>query len=150
MLHRISARGYLEKDNKVLFIEYKDEFGIFYALPGGRQEVSEFLAETLVREFKEEVCLDVEPLEVIMVREFTKETAEFEPWRNGIHQVEVIFRCRMVDEVQIASDGHIPDPGSRGLKWIDKADFNKYRIYPIQELVAEIETPNFSYLVSRD
>lgn len=150
MLHRISARGYLEKDNKVLFIEYKDEYGIFYALPGGRQEVSEFLSETLVREFKEEVCLDVEPLEVIMVREFTKETAEFEEWRNGIHQVEVIFRCRMVDDVQIACDGNVPDPGSRGLKWINKEDFKKYRIYPLQNLIAEIETPSFSYLTSRD
>lgn len=150
MLHRISARGYLEKDNKVLFIEYKDEFGIFYALPGGRQEVNEFLSQTLVREFKEEVCLDVEPKEVIMVREFTRETSEFEPWRNGIHQVEVIFRCKCADETQIACDGHVPDPGSRGLKWIDKSDFNKYRIYPLQNLIEEIENPSFSYLTSRD
>ena len=70
MKYRVTPRGVLEKDNKILFIEYKDSNGLFYSLPGGNQKIGEDLKAGLKREFKEETGLDIESHEVLFVREF--------------------------------------------------------------------------------
>jgi ADP-ribose pyrophosphatase YjhB (NUDIX family) len=146
MKYNISARGILEKDNKILFIEYQDSIGKYYALPGGSQEKGESLSSTVIREFKEETLLDVEIKKLFMVREFILETSSIPTWENGIHQVEAIFLCGFVNEKQEHGIGSIPDGGMLGLKWIDKKDFKNYRLYPTQDLPEILEKGDVPYL----
>ena len=150
MVHRVSAKGLLLKDNKVLFIEYSDTRGLYYALPGGGQDKGEGLKETVMREFKEETDLDVVVGDMIMVREFIMEESDIAGWEDGIHQVEVIFRCTQIDEHQQEGAGSNPDNGSLGFKWIGPADFDSYRIYPTPR-ISEVLNSNIPiYLFSKD
>ena len=146
MKFNISAKGILERDSEILFIEYSDITGTYYSLPGGSQEKGEKLSATVVREFKEETSLDIEAKEVLMVREFILESSPLPYWSDGIHQIEIIFICSLTYENQKPEIGLVPDPGMSGLKWIDKKDFNNYRIYPTQDLPDILEKRNVSYL----
>lgn len=150
MKYNVSARGVLEKNNEILFVVYKDSRGVIYALPGGSQNVNEDLISTLKREFKEETSLDVEPEDIVLVREFILETSEFELWRNGIHQVEIIFRCKQKYINQEAFAGTIPDYGMNDLKWISLNEMKDLRIYPTKELNKILNGKGITYLFSNE
>lgn len=146
MKHNIVARGVLQKDNKILLVEYEDESGKHFALPGGSQETGESLAETVVREFKEETTLHIQVTELLMIREFVLTKSPVKSWENGIHQIEAIFLCEQINEQQIEKVGEVPDYGSLGLKWIGANDFKNYRIYPTQDLPEILQKRNPVYI----
>ena len=150
MKHNLSARGIIEKDGKILFIEYKDSQGLLYALPGGSQNVGEDLRSTLRREFKEEADLDIESQEVVIVREFIIESSEFDVWKNGIHQVEIIFKCTLRNAEQIESPGGLQDPGTIGLKWLGKYEMKDLRVYPVNYLFDILDGNGITYIFDRE
>lgn len=150
MRHNISPRGILEKDNKILFVEYQDSKGVLYALPGGSQTAGEDLKSALIREFKEETNLDIKPHEIVLVREFIIENPELEVWKNGIHQVEIIFRCEQTDPDQEASIGPLQDIGMLGIRWIARDDIHKFRVYPSRDLIAYLGNNSVPYLFDRE
>ena len=150
MTYRISAKGILEKNNSILFIEYSDSKGIYYALPGGKHEPGESLAEAVVREFKEETSFDVSADRVVMIREFIIKQPDVEGWQGGIHQIETIFACRLNDENQEQGIPTLPDIDMLGLKWINKSDLKNYRVYPTNELAEILESGQIKYIFSRD
>jgi 8-oxo-dGTP diphosphatase len=60
MKYRVTARGILEEDGKILFVEYHDERKkLYYSLPGGKQDIGENLNQTVKNEFREEVGIDI-------------------------------------------------------------------------------------------
>lgn len=147
MKYRISPRGVLEINDEILFIVYKDPKGaLFYALPGGSQKTGDDLRTTLKREFLEETSLEIESHEVIMVREFMLETSDFEFWKDGVHQVEIIFRCTLTNSNQIATPGPLPDIGMLGLKWLNKNKLKGLNVYPTEDLKEILEQKNITYL----
>ena len=148
MKHRISPRGILEKDGKILFIEYKDSQGIFYSLPGGSQNTGEDLRTSLHREFKEETDLDIESHEIILVREFMLTTSDFELWKDGIHQIEIIFKCSLVNADQVPGAGSHLDIGMTGFKWLTKEEIKSLRVYPTKDLIEIIENNKLTYLLN--
>lgn len=150
MKHNISPRGYLERDDKVLFIEYEDSKGSFYALPGGSQKTGEDLRSALKREFLEETNLDIESHEVLMVREFILDSSEFFIWKDGIHQVEIIFRCTQKNVAQTAETGSVPDYGMKGIIWISKNQIKDLNVYPSKDLINLIKDKDISYLCDRE
>ncbi len=146
MKYNISSRGILERDDEILFIEYEDTIGKYYSLPGGTQDKGESLTSTVIREFKEETLLDIKVKEFFMLREFILEKSDIKTWEEGIHQVEAIFICEIIDKNQEDGIGLIPDGGMLGLKWINKKDFKNYRLYPTQNLPELLEKRNISYM----
>ncbi|MEX2588639.1 MAG: NUDIX domain-containing protein, partial [Chitinophagales bacterium] len=66
MRYRVSARGILEEDDKILFVEYKHKnMNTYYSLPGGGQEKGVNLKQTVQIEFREEVAIEVEVGDVL-------------------------------------------------------------------------------------
>lgn len=146
MIYRIAAKGILEQDNKILFVQYSDTKGIYYSLPGGKHETGESLSDTVVREFKEETCLDVRTEKIVMIREFISNNPDVEIWSGGIHQVETIFMCSLLDNNQKVGEATVPDTGMHCTKWIYKNDLKNFRIYPTNELAEILEKNSIAYL----
>ena len=150
MKYRISARGVLEEDGKILFVEYTDKLGTYYSLPGGCQNKGENLSQAVKREFKEETGLDVEAGDVLLVREFIIEKPHTDVWEGGIHQVEIIFSCRKTNPEQKEGGGLKPDIDMNCLRWIHRKDFENFRIYPTKELGKIIDNRKLVYLFSQE
>lgn len=148
MRHNISARGILEIDDKILFVSYKDSKGILYALPGGSQIPGEDLRSTVKREFLEETSLNIETHEVLMVREFILPTSELVVWKDGIHQVEIIFRCTLKNDKQMAAIGTQADIGMEGVHWLNKYELKGKRVFPTEELNEILERGELTYLLN--
>lgn len=148
MKFRVTPRGVLKKDDKILFIEYEDSEGIFYSLPGGNQKIGEDLKTALKREIKEETSLDIESGEVLFVREFILPSSVNEFWKDGIHQIEIIFRCKLLNIDQKETAGSQIDIGMRGIKWLAKEEIINLRVYPAKEIFEIIENKEISYLLN--
>ncbi|UBF26046.1 NUDIX domain-containing protein [Kovacikia minuta CCNUW1] len=117
---RISARALIVKHNAVLVIEYKDEAGIWYTLPGGGQQYGEDLITCVRREILEETGLHITVGEVRFVREFIADDQ---------HRVSIIFECD-VERDRTSSSPTNPDPGQIGWKWLEFDQLATSRFYP--------------------
>jgi 8-oxo-dGTP diphosphatase len=150
MIYRISAKGVLREGDKILFIEYLDNRNeVYYSLPGGGQEKSIDLKQTLKNEFQEEVGLDIEVGEVILVREFILNNPTVDIWKNGIHQLEIIFSCKSLNEIDNLHATK-PDIGMTGIKWIHVDEFKNHTIYPTPDLTNLIANKSVNYLLDKD
>ena len=112
--------GVLIKDNKILLTKGGDD----YSLPGGHSQIGETSQETIVREFKEETSLDVEPLNVISTYE------NFWKWNDkDCHQLCIFYKLKMVDETQKLVSN--PDTNDTKFIWLDLEELKNINLYPI-------------------
>ena len=112
--------GVLIKDNKILLAKGGDD----YSLPGGHSQIGETSQETIIREFKEETGLDVEPLNVISTYE------NFWKWEDkDCHQLCIYYKLKMVDETQEL----VPNPDTPDTKfiWLELEKLKSINLYPI-------------------
>ena len=112
--------GALIKDNKILLTKDGDD----YSLPGGHSQIGETSQETIIREFKEETGLDVEPLNVISTYE------NFWKWDDkNCHQLCIYYRLKMVNETQEL----VPNPDTNDTKfiWLELEELKNINLYPI-------------------
>ncbi len=112
--------GVLIKDNKILLTKGGDD----YSLPGGHSQIGETSQETIVREFKEETGLDVEPLNVISTYE------NFWKWGDkNCHQLCIYYSLKMINENQEL----IPNPDTNDTKfiWLELEELKNINLYPI-------------------
>ena len=150
MIYRVSARGLLIENNAVLFIEYRSKDNeIYYSLPGGGQDTNIDLAQTLRNEFLEEVGLEIFVGNVLLVREFIISNPKEEIWKNGVHQLEIIFDCKRLESTSTITTSN-PDFGMIGTKWISVDQINNYKVYPTTELMNLVKNRNIQYLLTRD
>jgi len=126
MKHRTAARGLLVENNKVLFIKYKFDDEVFYALPGGQHNVGETLKQCVQREFKEETEIDVKVNACILVNEFMSEPFD-------MHQVEIIFKVERNKQLNIKASTY-KDPGMVGFFWLDRKEMEQLKYYPPKEI----------------
>lgn len=90
--------GILLRDNKILLQKPTNDTG--YAIPGGHVELGETNAETLEREFKEEIGADI----TVGVLKWVAEI--FFPWGDKpCHQICLYYAVALKDETQIPLDG---------------------------------------------
>lgn len=130
--------GVLIKDNKILLTKGGDD----YSLPGGHSQIGETSRETIIREFKEETGLDVEPLNVISTYE------NFWKWDDkDCHQLCIYYKLKMVDETKEL----VPNPDTNDTKfiWFELKDLKNINLYPTgistQILDSIIDTTHFIY-----
>ncbi len=135
MKYRISARGILQYNHQILFARYEMSGKQFYALPGGQQIMGETLEECVKREFLEETGLEVKVGNLVLVNEFIEESSAFvEDWKDGIHQVEMIFEVTLQSVDAIGGEASNLDPGMVKADWMSRGALEEVEYYPAKSL----------------
>lgn len=145
---RNSVKAIIIRDGKLLCTKNKDQFGIFYLLPGGGQEPFENIVEALKRECKEEISTDVFVKDILFVRDYIGRNHEFADWDSDIHQIEYMFECELPKDAEV-KNGNIPDNMQIDVEWLSVNKLDNYRIYPnmLKELLGNDKmTKNKIYL----
>lgn len=127
---RLAARALLVRDGALLTIQgYNPTHGEFYVLPGGGQQFGETLPETLVRECREELGIEVEPGELCFVHDYISARDTIHYGRNSdAHQVDMIFHARILSGEP--GCGGSPDTYQIGLRWLPIDRIEEFLLYP--------------------
>lgn len=120
-----------------------------YALPGGHSEINEKTIDTIKREIKEEVGIDVEVVKLKSVIEnfFTR--------KNGdkYHELCFVYELKPIDHLpqEKTIDWNIIETDEDGeklleFKWIDISDFNGLNVKPVA-IRQILDNPNFQHFI---
>lgn len=130
---RVRASALIVEEDAILLVEFDDENGLHYNLPGGGKEPGETLSETAQREAREEASAEIEVGPVAFVY-------EYEPQRNAFlygerPSVSVIFDCKLKagSVPQLSAQ---PDLNQTGVKWVPLSELSQVVLYP--EIVPQI------------
>lgn len=123
--------GVLIRDGKILLQKPKNDD---YALIGGHVGAFEATADTLKREFKEEIGADVKVGTLIGVGEI------FFNWgEKPCHQISLYYKVSLEDESQIQLDGvfsGFDDFGNTRIDldfcWVPLEEFEAATVYPLE------------------
>jgi ADP-ribose pyrophosphatase YjhB (NUDIX family) len=126
---RTAARAVVVQDGRLLAITMRDRDGLFYILPGGGQRHGETLADTLRRETREEIGVELEPGPVFYVREYIGKNHTFAQAHRHFHQVEIVYRC-VLPAGMTPGVGTGQDNRQVGLEWLELARLRDYRFFP--------------------
>lgn len=134
---RVAAKALIRKGDSLLVVEYEDEEGSWYILPGGRVEPGETLPQALRRECMEELETKVEVGDACFIREYIADNHEFfAEWTAGVHHLDLVFRCELIDPsydpAEIRPSGRI----EKSIQWIELALLRTRRFHPPQLLDA--------------
>jgi ADP-ribose pyrophosphatase YjhB (NUDIX family) len=132
---RVAAKAVIMKGDALLVVEYEDDKGPWYILPGGKVEPGETLTQALRRECIEELETEVEVGDVWFIREYIADNHEFfAEWTAGVHHLDLVFRCELVDPNY---DPALVRPTGRlekSAQWIELARLRTLRFHPPQLL----------------
>ena len=134
--------GLLIHNGKVLMQKLVGEDG--YAFIGGHVAFGETTAETIVREFKEEIGADIKVERLFMVNE------NFFPWGNRpCQQINLYYLVSLIDETQIPLDRNfkaLDELGNERIEldmcWIPLEEVSGLNIYPPQAKEYICNLPN--------
>ena len=104
------------------------------------------------RECREEIGAAVEVGPVLYVRDYIAENHEFAAFEADVHQVEIMFECRLAGGER-PGEGLEPDGHQTGFEWLDLDRLDDYRFYPaaLKDALASIASgvsigPGATYL----
>jgi len=126
---RTAARAVVICDGKLLATKMRDQRGIYYILPGGGQQPGETLRDTVRRECREEVGVEVEVGPLLYVREYIGKNHDFSPRHKQFHQLEHVFLCTTADP-HACSPGSEIDNHQIGVAWLALEALADIRFYP--------------------
>lgn len=125
---RVRPTALIIENDQVLLIEYCDEHGVHYNLPGGGAEPGETLVDGVLRELYEETMAEAEVGPLAFVYEFAphKQSGDYQ---SEIHTLNIVFEC-FLKEGSTPKLPDTPDPDQTAVKWIPIADLNSIILYP--------------------
>ena len=128
-IFRYSIKAIIIKDNKLLVESCDYGRGRFCKLPGGGHQWGETIKEALIRECKEELCLDVTPLRLVLARDYIAKNHSQSIDNKNFHQAELMFECEVKDFSTLAC-GSEPDGENQQIKWIELNKLQQEDFYP--------------------
>lgn len=119
VIQKILVAGIIKHEGKVLLIQRSADEEVFpnlWEIPSGKREQFESSKDALIREIKEEVGLDVEPLIPVDVFEFRVEK------ENEVRDsTQISFLCKLIDEQEVKlSDEH------QNFAWITEKEISTF------------------------
>lgn len=125
---RVRPTALVVENECILLVEYKDEHGVHYNLPGGGAEPGETLVEGVQREMMEETMSEVYVGPVAMVYECAphKQSGDYP---DSPHSLNVIFECSLKQGV-IPRLPEKTDPHQSAVKWIPITQLDSILLFP--------------------
>jgi ADP-ribose pyrophosphatase YjhB (NUDIX family) len=122
----VAVTAFVEDDaGRVLLIRRTDNE--LWALPGGGQEFGEYIADTVVRETKEESGIDVEVIRLVGVYTNPNHVVEYSDGEVR-QQFSLCFRARAIGGTPTPSDE------SSDVRWVHREDLGALSIHPSMRL----------------
>ena len=124
---RVRASALIIQNDAILLVEFRDENGLHYNLPGGGVEANESLIEAVKREAKEEASVEIEVGDVAFLYEYA-------PFKNmnkygSIHSLTTIFDCTLKEDAT-PSISLTPDPNQTDVRWVPLNELSQIVLYP--------------------
>lgn len=127
---RNSAKAVIIQDDKLLVIKKEDTEGYYFVLPGGGQEHSENLHQTLKRECIEEIGEEIKIGDLIFIREYIGKNHEYSLSDFQNHKMEYMFLVTLKDKNKNIKNGITPNEGQIGVEWLSIVELLQHRLYP--------------------
>jgi len=123
----VRAGAVIVEDDAILLVEFHDETGLHYNLPGGGVESNESILEAVKREAKEEASIDVEVGPLAFVYEYVP---HFNDNKYGeTRSLSLFFECNK-KAGSIPSFPELPDPNQTGVKWVKLSELHNIVLLP--------------------
>ena len=124
---RVRAGAVIIENNKILLTVYNDpKRGIVYDLPAGGAEPNESITDTVIREAKEEACVDVEVGPLAFVYEYVPHL-NFEKF-GKTHTLVMMFECKIKNNTTPKFPEN-PDSNQIDVKWLPISELHKVEMY---------------------
>jgi ADP-ribose pyrophosphatase YjhB (NUDIX family) len=138
-----SVKAIIIKDGKLLVESVDYGRGRYCKLPGGGQEWGETMQQTIIRECKEELNLDVTPLRLVLARDYIAKNHNQSYDLDCFHLAELMFECEVTDFTPLGN-GSEPDSDAQKIKWIEldqlaASDFYPKAIIPYLQNIKDIK-----------
>jgi 8-oxo-dGTP diphosphatase len=124
---RVRASALIIKEDAILLVEFEDENGLHYNLPGGGAEQNETLIEAVKREAMEEASVDVDVGPIAFVYEYVPQLCSYK--FGETHTLSVIFDCKLQAGSKARMPGN-PDFNQKDVKWIKLSELDNILLYP--------------------
>ncbi|MBU7317151.1 NUDIX hydrolase [Paenibacillus oleatilyticus] len=136
----LRVAGVLIKENKVLL--HKTKKGNAWVLPGGRGEINEETGKTVIREFAEELGLNVKVARLLWIVENFNAYGE-----KNLHEHGIYYLVNSEEaEITIRTEEFIGLEKEIGIvyKWIELQELHNMKIYPgaLKQLLQNISEDN--------
>ncbi len=128
---KIVATGFLIEKEKVLVVQKSKNEDFLpgkFEMPGGKVDFGEQPDEALVREFKEEVSLDIEVITPIHTFAYLSDN-------EMRHTVEIVYICKMKNDAQEITLGKDHDSH----RWISVNDLDELELPQGDEILNAIK-----------
>lgn len=129
---RVRVAGIIIEDEKILLISHKKNDSVYWLLPGGGVDYGESLEEALVREFSEELNIDIRVEGLALLCD------SIDPEGNR-HIINICFHCTYLNgEYTVGNDERLNNYG-----FFRPGELKGLQIYPpVNDKLAEIFTGN--------
>ena len=122
---RVGVNAIVVEDDHLLAVEFEDETGHHYNLPGGGVEAGESLPDALRREVREETTAAVDVGDLAFVHEY--EPAAHDHAYGSIHKLTCFFHGELRGEPTLPDD---PDPNQVGVAWLPLSTIEDAPVLP--------------------
>jgi ADP-ribose pyrophosphatase YjhB (NUDIX family) len=120
---RLATRAVIVQDNRLLLVNaYADPASTLWCAPGGGVVAGQSLPDNLIREVHEETGLHIRVGAPCLINEFHSP-------KTGFHQVEVFFRCTVIDGT-LTDDWHDPERIVSRRRWVTSEEMATLRFKP--------------------